>query len=257
MARRWRHRRGRREALARGTLLLLAASAAWLAAALPGCGGGSSAVVVRVGSGGRDVITRGTFSHWMLVTALRDAEESGYGPSGSLRDVVVPDPPRFQACVRSLVLAGAKDARASLKQTCRRRYAALKAQVLASLMTAEWFFAEGEARGLRVSAAEVEARDARVERNAFKTEQRFQAYLRRGAETEADRRFRSRIKLFSAKIAEQVEGDGPTAERQRRLLGFMKGFARKWAAHTRCSRGYVVAGCREYRGSAPAELALL
>jgi hypothetical protein len=134
---------------------------------------------------------------------------------------------------------------------------ALRDQVLSSLITAEWFFAEGEARGLHVTSAEIRERVAQVMRNGFPSRAAFARYLRQGGETEADQSFRSRIKLFSAKIQAQLM-DEPTADaRQRALLAFVERFPERWAAKTSCRRGFVVANCREYKGAMHPEARLL
>jgi hypothetical protein len=218
-----------------------------------GCGrsgGQPSAVLVRVGAS--HVITQGMFTHWMLVAALRDAEESGYGAGGTQR-VVVPDPPKYVACIASLPakLGAATPSRGSVKRQCEQHYDVLKAQVLQSLITAEWFFAEGEARGLHVSGAEVKRRVAKVRRNGFATQAAWESYLRRGGETEADQQFRSRLKLYAAKVQPQLAGG------REALLAFVKDFPIRWAARTNCRNGFVVADCKQYRGPASPEVQIL
>lgn len=220
---------------------------------MSGCGGGSSAVVVNVGGG--NVVRREMVLHWMRVAALRDGEESGYVGG-------VPDPPRYTRCIKELAAAPPTALRPArgrsvLKGECAQRYEGLKTQVLQSLITAEWFFAEGKARGLSVSSAEERARVARVSRNRFATRAAWEGYLRRGGETEADQMFRSKIKLYSAKIEQQLAPGGSASERQRALIEFVKGFPAKWAPRTRCQSGYVVADCAQYKGSIPPSAQLL
>jgi len=197
------------------------------------------------------------FAHWMSITARRDAE-SGNEAGPFEKSITVPDPPNYTVCVDSLASeAGATPNRSNLKQQCEQRYTALKEQVLESLITAEWFFAEGEVRGLRVSTGEEAQRVKQVRQNGFRTEAEYEAYLHRGGETQADQLFRSRIKLFSAKLQQQIEGSGSAEERRRTLYGYMAHFGGRWSTKTDCRRGFVVPGCSQYKGPIRAEPHLL
>jgi hypothetical protein len=96
---------------------------------LAGCGGGR-VVVVRVGDG---VITKRDLEGWMAVVA----------PSH-----VVPDSPRFSACVASKSSEAGGSFGGLLRSECAREYVGLKRRALSFLIRSEWFVLELSRRGV-------------------------------------------------------------------------------------------------------------
>ncbi|MGO9761162.1 MAG: hypothetical protein ACLP1Q_07890 [Solirubrobacteraceae bacterium] len=200
------------------------------------------------------MITKAMFTHWMTLTAIKNYEVYPQGPVPSW---VIPDPPRYTACIAHLQATAGKDfipdtdsSAAQAKTGCEQQYAALREQVLDSLITAQWLVLAGQARGLTATAGEVTRRFERVTKNQFANEATFKRYLAATGETIADQLFRSRIKVYSEKIEKQIAG---SRDPQREFRKFVDDFAKEWAAKTTCRPGYVAPDCRQYRGrSAPA-----
>lgn len=202
------------------------------------------------------VITKGTFEHWMRVTASRDYELQPRHPVPSW---TLPDAPRYTACIAHLkatagTLASAPPgtSEASLEKLCEQRYEALRQQVLGSLISGEWLIGEGEALGLTATEKAIERRMERARRNQYRSEAEFQRGLDFTGETIADQLFRSKIKVFSEAIERRYTGRGASA--LRRLIS---GLPKRWASKTRCRPGYVVPNCRQYKGPIPPEIQLL
>jgi parvulin-like peptidyl-prolyl isomerase len=118
------------------TLLALA-----LVAGLGACGGGArEAVVVQVGD---SPITNATVAHWMAVMAPQH---------------IVPDPPRYAACIAHDRAVGARSDEADLQEGCAREYQALRRQVLGFLISSQWLVAQAADEGVGITAQEVKRR---------------------------------------------------------------------------------------------------
>jgi hypothetical protein len=223
--------------------------------------------VAVVGCGGRDAsqepvawvrarpITRAALDHWIHIAAVRDF---ALFPKTFVPDGLVPDPPTYEHCVAYLAEGSAALPHERLKRQCARRYAALKRQVLGALIGARWLIQEGEAHGFTVTRAE--------ERHRYETTIRRQVggaaavakYFAITGETASDQLFRARIKLMSTKLEQEVLGHRARGESPARALGrYFEALPRRLTAHTRCSKGYVIPECREYRGKASPQLDLL
>jgi hypothetical protein len=226
---------------------MLALASAIGAVAIAGCGsaGGSSEAVVDM-NGAK--LTKATVEHWVSIAAARDYELM---PSKPIPRWVIPDPPKFTECIAhlpALLGQGAKPPQTlgGRKAQCESRYQALRDQVLSGLISGEWFIAEGKRKGLRATEAEVTHRVERVRTSAFGNEAAFKRYLSYTGETFADQMFRSRIKVYSEKILQEIVAK---PDRVQAMHEFSQGFPRRWVAKTSCSPGYVVPGCKQYRGS--------
>lgn len=225
----------------------------------PGCAG-ASRTATAVATVGRTPITRGELDHWIAVLARREYEAV---PKGPVPSGVVPDPPRYTACMAYLrarpATVGGGSTSLTTKQLvaqCRDQYTALRELALGSLITGDWLIGEGDERGFKVTATEVSQRVAEVTGREFTNRAAFERYLSYTGETLADERLRSRIKLFSAKIEAQLLKGGAQAQ-QRAYAKFNAELPLKWAKRTTCLPGYVVPNCKEYRGSAKPEPKLL
>jgi len=246
-------REGRRLAHGLGTLAAIALTAA----SAYGCGG-SGASKLPVAEVGGNVITKAMFDHWIVITAVRDYE---LYPRRSVPRGVVPDPPLYSACIAHLRATagklGAPPRSASateLRQHCAQQYQILRQQVLSSLITAEWLISEGQALGMKASSTEIKHKSEQIRKSEFSSEAAFRKYLAYTGETLSDQLFRARVKAVSAKIEERLTHEGSTSQSQQRIFStFSEQFPKKWAARTSCRPGYVVANCRQYRGSSAPE----
>jgi hypothetical protein len=235
-------------------LVAMAVALGLVGLGVTGCGGSGGVVAEVAGK----TITKASFDHWMAVTAIRDYEPVPRGPVSS---GVLPDPPRYAACIAHLqasaphTVGATPPSREQLKKQCQQGYRALREQVLSSLITGWWLIAEGEARGLKASASEVKRRAKQIEKTEFANNAELRRYLKDTKETVADRLFRAKIKVFSKKIEDQITAS--THEGRNAVTRFVLGFPREWAAKTTCRPGYVMYNCREYKGPIPPEARLL
>jgi len=128
--------------------LLLAALV--VSVVLAGCGGAArrQAIVAKVGDRG---ISEQDLEGWMAVSA-----------PGHL----VPDPPRFTACVAGKSPQSQETLKAQARRECAQEHESLKAGALGFLIRCEWLVAEAERQGIALRAAQIAARVA-TERAAF------------------------------------------------------------------------------------------
>jgi foldase protein PrsA len=105
-----------------------------LAVAIVACASNrGSALAVRVG---RNVITQAMVSQWMTMMAPEH---------------VLPDPPRYDACIRRAELFTPQSETAVLREECRVQYRTLEQQALDLLIASRWLVDEAASLGLSVS----------------------------------------------------------------------------------------------------------
>jgi hypothetical protein len=167
-------------------------------------------------------------------------------PSG-----VVPDPPSYTACIAYLratppeaLNAQAMPTTAQLKERCRAYDKAIRRHTLQILVSYAWTRAEAHAHGIDVTDREVQRRWVQLEPERFPTEAIFTRYLRYTGSTVGDQLFHLRFNLLSERLGHKLlaEGGLPRAKK------FYSEFARRWAAKTDCSPGYVIPECKQYKG---------
>lgn len=107
-----------------------------LATLVAGCGGGE-AVVARVGG---HAITKAALAHWMAAMAPEH---------------VVPDPPRYTACIAHQRDLAPEVGVSELREECERQEQALEQQALGFLISSRWLLSEAATRGVEVPAREV------------------------------------------------------------------------------------------------------
>jgi hypothetical protein len=198
-----------------------------------------------------ETITKGAVAHWLHIIAVRDYELK---PTRPVPTWVIPDPPAYKECTDHLAGTARPSSprtRAYYRTECKQEYERLKQQTLDFLITGAWFIQEGRARGMRETDQEVRKRVARALKAEFGGLGGFARDRKFIGETYADEMFRSRFKIYSEKMEvafKTASGRTPT-QRGRIFTAWVEAFPKKWAAHTTCSRGYVVPDCREYKGS--------
>jgi len=155
-------------------------AAAFMAASAVTCGlsaceaGGRDPVVAQVGEG---AITRTTLSHWMAVMAPEH---------------VVPDAPRFTACIHRESALTLQSADGALAQECRQQYWALEQRALGFLISSRWLIGEASDEGLNVSSREARRRAREGNR------------ARASGTTPADVTFTTKAELAAARIRQTV-----------------------------------------------------
>jgi len=171
-------------------------------AGLAACGGGipSNAVVNVAGH----PITKGTFTHWMGVAASAGAGAEGAKP-------VIPDPPKYTACIGHLEATQPKPAKGQaapsktqLKSQCEQQYKSLQQEVLGFLISSEWVLGEADSLGVKVSDKEVHKRFLQIKEQQFPKAAEFEKFLANSGQTVSDLLLRVKLNLLSSKIQQKI-----------------------------------------------------
>jgi foldase protein PrsA len=228
-----------------------------------GCGGGMpSGIVVQIGARS---ISKATLDHWTAIEAATDYETN---PSGPLPTGVVPDPPRYSACIARLrettpkVRAGTpRPTRTSLEKECRQKYRKLQQHVLNVLITFQWLLGESEKQGVNITDSEVNRQYERFSHERFPKTGELKRYLTITGESLADERLRMKMDLLGTRLNEKMErkvkDEGAGVQQQLlAVVRWNKEFVARWLARTNCRVEYVVSNCRQYRGALKPETRL-
>jgi foldase protein PrsA len=169
---------------------------------LSACGGGIPGnAVVKVGG---NSISKDAFSHWMSVAAVSNKTSVS-------AKVVVPDPPKYTACVANLAATAPKPAKgqskptpAQLKTQCAQQYKSLQTEVLNFLIGLEWVLGEAPAKGVKVSDAEVHKQFIKIRTQQFPSTAEFQKFITNSGQTVSDLLLRVKYNLASQKLQQKV-----------------------------------------------------
>jgi foldase protein PrsA len=245
--------------ISRGIAMMGAIALATSMSACAGSSGNSDKIVARVAGVGS--ISKRMLDHWMPVEATLVYQEM---PKRPVPRGVIPDPPSYTACIAYLRTVGNKlgtsgpPTTSQLRAECKRQYQNLKELTLNTLIGWDWTLGEGAALGMRVDDNEVRRRLATVNERLFSNNGEFKDYLKWTGQTVTDMLFRSRVQLFEVKIHEQLLAAGrhlprslTSHEREAALAKIVEKLPpnRAWVAKTSCEAGFIVSGCRQYRGS--------
>lgn len=194
-------------------------------------------------------ITKDTFNHWMMVTAVSSQAATTGKP-------VVPDPPDYTACIAHLeatqpkpVKGAPKPTEAQLKTQCKAQYKSLQSQVLSFLILSKWILGEASSLGVKVSDKEVKKQFDKLKTQQFPKPAEFQKFLSTSGQTVSDLLLRAKLNLLSSKIQQKVINQA--AKPQTALSTFAQEFKKKWTAKTDCYAGYVVPDCKQYKAPQP------
>jgi foldase protein PrsA len=163
--------------------------------ALSACGGVPSGSVVQVDG---KPISNATFRHWMGVAAASTA--AGGQP-------VIPDPPKYTACIAHLEATQPKTAattRAQLKSQCETQYKTVQQEVLGFLISTAWILGEASSLGVNVSDKEVKKRFAQVREQQFPKAEEFEKFLASSGQTVSDLLLRVKGNLLASKIQQKI-----------------------------------------------------
>lgn len=167
------------------------------------CGGIPGNAVVQVNG---KSITKATFNHWMkIVTA------SSSGTASAAKDVVVPEPPSYTACIANLekeeksTKGEAKKSKAELKTECETQYTELQRDSLAYLISSEWVLGQAEEMKITATDKEVEKKLNTIKKEEFTTNAKFKEFLDNYHYTVSDLLLRVKVEdVLSPKIEEKV-----------------------------------------------------
>ena len=170
-------------------------------------------------------ITSATFNHWMTVAASSSAASTT--PGQTAPKAVVPDPPAYTACIAHLEATAPKPAKgqakpttAALKSQCEQQYTALKQQVLAYLISANWVIKEAAERGVKVSDAEVQKQFNQIKTQQFPKEADFQKFLASTGYTVSDLLLRVKLNALSSKIQAKVSKEAGKKPSQKEIAAY-------------------------------------
>jgi hypothetical protein len=232
--------------------------------ALGGCGGqGGGKIVARVDGVG--TITEAMLNHWSRVEPILVHELVPLHPAPK---GLVPDPPRYTACIAYLRLASSQTGApaaaltsAALKAACKRREDETQRVTLNKLISWEWTIGRGRAVGIRVTDAQVRRRLSEVIRGRSAYGANFARYLKLSEQTMTDMLFRSRVQLYEvtlsdklATLANALPRSFTAQQRQHAIAELSTGLfaTKRWVTRTSCRRGFVVSACNGYTGPEPA-----
>ncbi len=174
--------------------------------ALSACGGGIPGdAVVKVGD---NSISKATYTHWLTVAAASSAQTA---PGQTAPKPVVPDPPKFTACIAHFEAVAPKPAKgqakptpAVLKTQCQQQYTALQTQVLGFLISSNWVIGEAASLGVKITDKEVEKQFATIKKQQFPKAGEFQKFLSNSGQTVSDLLLRVKLNMLSQKIQQKV-----------------------------------------------------
>jgi foldase protein PrsA len=191
---------------------------------LTACGGGGIPGNAVVSVNGTPISTA-TFNHWIAVAAGSSAASAA--PGQTAPKAVVPDPPTYKACVAHLEATAPKPAKgqakptpAALKTQCEQQYTALKQQVLAYLISANWVIGEAAERGVKVSDAEVKKQFNQIKAQQFPKEADFQKFLASTGYTVSDLLLRVKLNSLSSKIQAKVSKEAGKKPTQKEITAY-------------------------------------
>jgi foldase protein PrsA len=171
--------------------LILAPGAIFVAVvAVSACGSAIPGNSVAVVAG--TPITSQALAHWGYVAAVGESESSPGSP------VIVPDPPNYTKCVKSLKkIAPATIPHSELVSACQSQFA----QTMEYLVRSYWVQGQATSLGLKVTPAAVQAKFTSAKNQEFKTPAEFTTFLKETGQTVNDILYRFRISLLAAKLA--------------------------------------------------------
>jgi foldase protein PrsA len=187
--------------------LAFAAATATLGAALLG-GCGNDVPAGSVAKVGDETITKKEFDKWLKTAAASQSQ------GGAL---VVPDPPDYKKCIAAKRLqptqGGSKPSDSALKKQCKQEFDQLKGEVMQFLIQAQWVEQEADARGVKVSDAEVQRSFQDQKKQAFPNDKAYKRFLASSGMSEADILFRVKLDQLQQKLTQKItENEGRVSD---------------------------------------------
>jgi hypothetical protein len=137
------------------------------------------------------------------------ANDAGQASTGKAAPPL-PVPPDYAACTASLreQPAHSGGSAAALKALCATQYRSLVSEVMNFLIQAIWIEGEANARGLSVTAAQVDASYSSQRRSSsppLVTPAELNAFLAKSGQTRRDLKWRTRLNLLAAAIQRDAD----------------------------------------------------
>jgi foldase protein PrsA len=174
------------------------------AVGLSACGGIPGNALVSVDG---KPIAKDTFKHWMKVAAAATATSA----EGGAPKPVIPEPPKYTACIAHLEATAPKPAKgqpaptqAQLKSQCETQYKSLLQEVLGFLISAAWVEGEAAALGVKASDKEVKKRFQQIKEQQFPKPGEFEKFIANSGQTVSDLLLRVKGNLLAQKIQQKI-----------------------------------------------------
>jgi parvulin-like peptidyl-prolyl isomerase len=187
-------------------LAFAAATATVGAALIAGCGNDVPAgSVAKVGD---ETISQKEFNKWLRTAAAGQAQGGA---------VVVPDPQNdYKNCVaakKKQPSQAGSSSTSALKTQCKQEYDQLKGEVMQFLIQAAWVQQEADARGVKVSDAEVQRSFQDQKKQAFPNDKAYKKFLASSGMNESDILFRVKLDQLQQKLTQKVtENEGKVTD---------------------------------------------
>ena len=157
---------------------------------ISGCGGPVPGDAVAVVAG--NPITQQALEHWGYVAAVGESQSSPGSP------VIIPDPPKYTKCIKSLrKVAPANIPASELKTACLQQFES----TMEYLVRSYWVQGQAAAERINVTPKQVEAKFTAAKNQEFHTAATFKAFLTSTGQTVNDILYRFRISLLATKLA--------------------------------------------------------
>ena len=146
-------------------------------------------------------ITKATFNHWMKVAAASSTD------AGDPQAPVMPEPPKYTACIAHLAATAPKPAKgqkapttAKLKSECEDavQSAAARGAGLPDLLA--WVLGEASSLGVKHQRLEVHKEFEKIKTEQFPKAAEFEKFLASSGQTVSDLLLRVKLNLLSQKI---------------------------------------------------------
>jgi len=202
-------------------IVLCLAAVTGVGATFAACGGVPGNAVATVDG---ESIDKQDFSHWMTVAAKSTGQanaavpdpESGYAKCVAAKRKSTPAPAKNQPKVTD----------AQLKTQCKTEYEQLRNQVLQLLISFKWIQGEAEAKGIKVSDAEVKKSFDEQKKQSFPKDADYQKFIKQSGQTQEDILQRVKLDLLSNKIRDKVVKGKDTVSDQQIQAFYNKNKAR-------------------------------
>jgi foldase protein PrsA len=152
-------------------------------------------------------LTNATFKHWLGVAAAATATTA----EGTAAKPVIPEPPKYTACIAHLEATQPKPAKgtpapspAQLKTQCEQQYKTLLPEVLGFLISSQWVLGEADSLGVHVSDKEVKKRFNQIKEQQFPKAAEFEKFLANSGQSVSDLLLRVKLNLLSSKIQQKI-----------------------------------------------------
>src|SRR4051794_28701189 len=163
------------------------------------CGGVPGNAVATVDG---EAVNKEEFTHWMTVAAKSTGQanaavpdpESGYTKCVAAKRKATPAPAKGQPKVTDT----------QLKTQCKQEYEQLRNQVLQLLISFKWIQGEADAKGIKVTDAEVKKSFDEQKKQSFPKEADYQKFIKQSGQTQEDIMQRVKLDLLSNKIRDKV-----------------------------------------------------